>query len=192
MKQYITTLIAIMALSTAAFASQSTLSVDVSKMSQAELLAYQRLAALQEANAKITPAEVSSWVGAGKEMGLAFKECWGAISNDVERFANSPAGKWTAFLVTWKIAGKDMVDVVTRVIRIGFSMSFAVVITIAGVFFYNRNCTARRVLAKTSKDKEGTVTKVYETVEGTHTSEAIIYPLAYSLIMLLLMLAAFA
>lgn len=92
----------------------------ISKMSLSELQAYQKVLRIQKDNSQSPPITVSKleeYASVGKALGQAFKECWSTVSTDAERFAQSPSGKWTAFLITWKVMGRDAVDLVQMTVR---------------------------------------------------------------------------
>jgi hypothetical protein len=48
------------------------------------------------------------WVGVGHELGVAVNESLSAVTTQASNFAQTPVGKWTMFLVIWKVIGKDI------------------------------------------------------------------------------------
>ena len=62
------------------------------------------------------------WVGVGGEIGTAIREGLNAVVDVSEKFGNTNVGKFTMYLIAWKVAGKDFV-------RIFLGLIFAVVIT---------------------------------------------------------------
>ena len=130
------------------FAQNQSLNIDVEsigKMSVEEFQAYQKVIKSQASNASHVPDvnKLTEYAIVGKALGQAFKECWSTVSVDAEKFAQSPAGKWTAFLITWKVMGRDAFDIVKESVRwtIGTCMFFI----ITPVFFYFtwRNCISK-------------------------------------------------
>lgn len=58
------------------------------------------------------PAQISQYVGIGKEIGEAVKN---GLENVVEvsnKFANTPVGQFTMFMIAWKILGKELLHLV--------------------------------------------------------------------------------
>lgn len=53
-----------------------------------------------------------SWVGVGKEVGEAVNSSLAAITDQTARFADTKAGKFTMFIVVWKVLGEDIVGIV--------------------------------------------------------------------------------
>lgn len=117
----------------------------ISKMTMDEFRSYQTVIKSQLSNVSSVPDvnKLTEYAVVGKALGQAFKECWSTVSVDAEKFAQSPAGKWTAFLITWKVMGRDAFDIVKESIRwtIGICMFFI----ITPVFFYFtwRNCVSK-------------------------------------------------
>lgn len=136
----------------------------IANMTASELEAYQKVLKVQQANAprQVTePSKLKEYAEVGKAFGTAFKECWSAVSTDVERFAQSPAGKWAMVLVSWKIMGQDAVELTTSVVQWivgGFLLSVGIPFWI---FIFYRNCVAKKVVLISERTGLFTVKKTY-------------------------------
>lgn len=169
MKSLFTTLTLILALACSAIAQTETVQVDITKLTQQELMVYQQLK-LKSQNAmdvsNITPEKIDKYAQIGKSFGTAFKECWTTVSSDAEKFAQSDAGKLTMFLIAWKIVGQDGINLVEKAVQyiIGIPLLFSG--TLIFVWIIRRNCFSRPRLVESTKVGWMTVKKVYEGTTG--------------------------
>jgi hypothetical protein len=157
----------------------------IAKMSWDELQAYQKTLKVQQENQKFavpSASKLQEYAVVGKALGQAFKECWTTVSTDAEKFAQSPAGKWTAFLITWKVMGQDAIDIVKTSVR----WSAGGFILLIGVPFFAfliwRNCITKRQLETVERTGVFTWKKTY--AKGMYVPEhcnegAILYGLAF-------------
>lgn len=150
---------------------------EISKLSKYDFEAYQRILALkaQSQSPAVTPDRLNEWARTGKALGEAFKECWGTVSTDIEKFANSKAGMWTAFLITWKVMGRDAVDLTKQFIRWGVGIGLLVVGFPTWIYVYRRNCIVHRVIKSKVSESFWKVTKTYENSNAIHNQYAIGY-----------------
>ncbi len=163
----------------------------LSSMSFDELQAYQKVLKAQFNNANRT-AELPSvnklqeYATVGKALGQAFKECWSVVSTDAERFAQSPAGKWTAFLITWKVMGKDAVDLTKTAVRWIVGGSLMSTITIFFAFIVYRNCISKRVLLSEERTSMFNFKRTYskELSCPMHEDSTCYYGIAYGILMI--------
>lgn len=166
----------------------------ISKMSLSELQAYQKVLRIQKDNSQSPPITVSKleeYASVGKALGQAFKECWSTVSTDAERFAQSPAGKWTAFLITWKVMGRDAVDLVQMTVRWIVGGFLLLILVPTGIYVFLRNCVFRPVI-KTERTGLFKVTKTYaERQDPIHSGEAIMYPIVIAALVALICLVMF-
>lgn len=78
------------------------------------------------------------WVGVGKEVGVAVNDSLSAITEQADNFSKTGVGKFTLFLVAWKVLGKDFVGVIIGVpLLIVWTTIFAV--------FWRRLYCVRRI-----------------------------------------------
>lgn len=124
------------------FSQQENINVDITKLSQQELVLYQKLKQ-QSSNTlsdNLSIEKLDKYSQIGKAFGTAFKECWSAISNDAERFGQSSAGKWAMILVSWKIMGNDAIEVTKILVR--WCVGSMLLLTGIPFFIYiiRRNC----------------------------------------------------
>lgn len=137
----------------------------IANMTQSELEAYQKVLKVQQANTPraivAEPSKLKEYAEVGKAFGTAFKECWSAVSTDVERFAQSPAGKWAMVLVSWKIMGHDAVEITTSVVQWFVGIGLLSVGIPFWVFIFYRNCVSKKVLLTSERTGLFTVKKTY-------------------------------
>jgi len=84
---------------------------------------------------------VSSWVGVGKEVGVAMKEGLSALNEEVNKFSESPAGRFTMFIIAWKVMGGTALRAVVLLPLFIFG-------TIYFMFVFYRNCVNHRIVVK--------------------------------------------
>jgi hypothetical protein len=80
------------------------------------------------------------WVGVGNEVGVAIKEGLTAVVDVADKFGNTDVGKFTMYLIAWKVAGKDIVG-----IGLGMIILFAVTLMLFKSF---RRLYPRKVIIK--------------------------------------------
>lgn len=64
-----------------------------------------------EQKQSVDQANIKSWVGIGKEVGVALNEGLGAITTQANNFAQTPVGKLTAVLIVFKVMGDAAVHI---------------------------------------------------------------------------------
>lgn len=101
---------------------------------------------------KSTVEQAGEWVGLGKEIGSAVDGALSALTERTDQFAKTDVGKFTMFLVAYKVIGSDLIQAV-----VGIPLFFVVVLMF--IWLTRRNCMQRRYLVKEATDKDGTVTK---------------------------------
>lgn len=86
------------------------------------------------------------WVGLGKEVGSAVNESLSALTTQAEKFSKTGVGKFTMFIVAWKVLGKDFM---------GFIIGVPLLILATSIFLwsYRKTCLPYRVLTKVNADK---------------------------------------
>jgi hypothetical protein len=151
-------LILSLTVATAAFGQTETVQVDITKLSQQELLVYQQLKQKQQqgAGSLVNPDNIEKYAQIGKSFGTAFKECWSTVSADAEKFANSSAGKWAMVLITWKIMGDDAINLMEKSVSYAIGIPLLFVGTFFFAYIYRRNCVSHPQLV--SKTKVGWLT----------------------------------
>jgi len=176
--------------------STDNIEVDVTKLNSDELRVYQQLKSkmVAEKNNVVTPEKIERYAEIGKAFGSAFKECWGAVSKDAERFAQSPAGRLAMFLVSWKIMSEDVQGLLKSTIRWITAVSIWLVITPVFILFTYRNCITKKRGRILSEEKVGFLrTKIsYDRPESPcHGDMTAVYGLCYLVFLGVLALVAF-
>lgn len=87
------------------------------------------------------------WVGLGKEIGTAMNESLTAITTTASNFAETKLGKFTMFIVAWKVIGTDVLQLLIGIVWI-------ILILCISLYIY-RNNTERTVLISKKWNSEG-------------------------------------
>ncbi len=174
------------------FAQENPSPVDnnaIANMSMDQLQAYQKVLKIQQETQRTipSPSKLQEYANVGKALGQAFKECWSTVSTDAEKFAQSDAGKWTAFLITWKVMGKDTLDLVKTTVRWFIGMCIISVITPFFMFLVWKNCVPKRILISKERTSFWNVKKVYsdENSSPEHSDWIAAYAFVYLVFMIL-------
>jgi len=157
-----------------------TLQVDITKLTQQELLDYQKLKQRELAERanfnlqSLTPDNVAKYGEIGKAFGTAFKECWDTVSDDAVGFANSDAGKLTMILIAWKIVGQDGINLLEKAVQWSIGIPLLFFGTCFWIWLVRRNCTVRPQLVSKTSIGWFTVKREYEgNIEPIHDGEGI-------------------
>lgn len=81
------------------------------------------------------------WVGAGGEVGIAIRDGLSAVVDVADKFGKTDVGKFTMYMVAWKIMGKD-------ILRIIFGVLFVTVFTVFMFNYYKKNFTTYRIVVE--------------------------------------------
>ena len=172
---------------------------ELANMNMEQLRAYQQV--LQQTvknNIKLESpinkmSKLEEYAFIGKSFGQAFKECWSTVSTDVEKFSQTPAGKWTAFLISWKIMGQDAISLTKQVVRWGVGSCLLFVGTLFTIYTIRKNCLIKSHLVKVEQTGFFKKTKTYsEPTTPEHYDSIWIYWIAYGIFFLLLLMIMFA
>lgn len=152
--------------------AEEMVAVPVSQLTAQQKVAVEAQKVVQVVKTVDTIGEYASkFKGVGKEVGTTMREGLSALSSGVNDFAKTDAGKYTAFVIAWKIMFKDLMSVSGVIIKV--TVGFLVFITffIATVWSYRRTCIPIKVLKSEKKDlyengKVKTVTKDYTTINN--------------------------
>ena len=85
--------------------------------------------------------QYGNWVGIGGEIGQAVKDGLFAVKDVAVEFGGTDVGKFTMYLIAWKVMGKDIV-------RIFLGLLFIIVATSIVWKSYKLNLTTRKVKLK--------------------------------------------
>lgn len=77
--------------------------------------------------------ELRPWVGMGKEVGEAVNSSLAAVTEQTSKFADTNVGRFTMFIVAWKVLGEDILGFVW-----GFAIIFIGVPIV--VWSYRKHC----------------------------------------------------
>lgn len=170
--------LAMLALATPLFAEL--VDVDITKLDAAQLRAYQEMKVLAAKSAastaldNLTPEKVDKYAQMGKGLGIAINEGLGAVTKNVEQFAQTSAGKWIMVLVTWKVMGEDAVNLTRTAVQYLVGGTLFIVGIPFWIWLVRRNCVQRPIA---TVEKTGFWTKkiVYKTDEPLHSDYIIAY-----------------
>lgn len=87
---------------------------------------------------------VGKWVGLGKEIGTAMKEGLGALTDETNKLSKTGVGKFTMFLIAYKVIGKDLIGYI-------FGGIFSIVITIMFIWFLLKKCKKEECIDEYNK-----------------------------------------
>ena len=99
------------------------------------------------------------WVGLGKEIGAAVNESLTAITTTAANFAETDLGRFTMFLVAYKIIGKD-------IIRIGFGVVWAIFISLMALYLYRNNSSRTVLLSRIWNKEDKKFDKTYKLIDA--------------------------
>lgn len=135
-------------------------------MDVSQLLAYQKM--LKQKSDKgfsienLTPENVNKYAQMGKGIGVAINEGLGAVTKNVEQFAQTSAGKWLMILITWKVMGNDAVGLVKSIVRFAVGIGLLVIGVPFFAYIYRRNCVSLPMLSSETKVWWLTIKKEYK------------------------------
>lgn len=111
-------------------------------------LTAQQLAQVELDATKTKAAQYGSWVGIGKEVGVAVNDALAAVTVQANNFGQTGVGQITIAVVVWKVIGHDLMKFVVC----GTFLTFGVPLW---VWLFYKNCMTHRILIKrTGKDCE--------------------------------------
>ena len=139
------------------FAEQAdTVQVDITKLDQNQLRVYKELKEMQARSAlsldNLTPDKIDKYAQMGKGLGIAINEGLGAVTKNVEQFAQTSAGKWLMVLITWKVMGADAIGLARTAMQWIIGGGLLVVGIPFWIWIVKRNCVNRPIqsIEKTS------------------------------------------
>lgn len=91
----------------------------------------------QEIETKIE--KYGKWVGMGKEIGIAVNESLISLTETADKFANTKVGKFTMFIVAYKVIGTD-------ILQLGFGILWIIIILSGSYLIHRKTGTDKRVL----------------------------------------------
>lgn len=171
---YTILVLAVLALVTPSFAQDQgtgpSVAPKIEDMDVQQFLSYQKM--LRQQNTKslslenLTPENVNKYAQMGKGLGIAINEGLGAVTKNVEQFAQTSAGKWLMVLITWKVMGNDAVGLARTAAQFIVGGTLLVLGTPFFIYIYRRNCVAYPLLKSKTKVGFLTVKKEYAGVNS--------------------------
>lgn len=140
----------------------------IEDMDYAQFQAYQKMVKAQHAANStlsldnLTPEKVNKYAEMGKGLGVAINEGLGAVTKNVEQFAQTSAGKWLMVLITWKVMGNDAVSLVKSTVRFATGIGLLLIGVPFFAYIYRRNCVSTPLLVSKTKVWFLTVKKEYK------------------------------
>lgn len=158
MKKFLILFVSMAMISLASMSQTITLSPeDLQKLDPSVKAQIDQLQAQKEITGTLETA--SKWAGLGKEIGITVKESLEAVVDVSDKFSKTDVGKFTLFLVFYKVAGADFLQLIIGFIWIG-------IVLIVSYRMY-RNNLDRTVLVSKKWNKEGKGwDKEYKIIEG--------------------------
>lgn len=96
--------------------------------------------------------QYKEWAEMGRGVGVAVKDSLSAVKEVAVDFSKTDVGKFTIFLVAWKIMAKDILGMGDMVVGYLVGAPLLVCGMIVLVWSYRRQCMLQRVLTEHSKD----------------------------------------
>lgn len=84
-------------------------------------------------NPQDTAKDVTEWVSIGEKLGKGLVSCAKEMGVEVNSFVQTPVGKIAAYIIIWKLVGRDIV-------HYGFGSVFLAVGLILWIHFFRRLC----------------------------------------------------
>jgi hypothetical protein len=92
-----------------------------------------------------TVEKAHGWVGMGKELGQAFDSAMSSLTARSNEFAQTPVGKFTMFLVAWKVMGEQAGAVANAIVHfVGGFIELIVFFPIL-LWSYRKSCMDKRI-----------------------------------------------
>jgi len=181
MKTTFTSILLFLALTFGAFAQLENVQVDITKLSQQELMVYQQLKQKQSAAAtfdNLSPEKIDKYAQMGKGIGVAINEGLGAVTKNVEQFSQTSAGKWLMVIITWKVMGQDAIGLTRTVVQYTIGASLLVVGIPFWIWIVRRNCVNSPIA---SIEKTGFWSKkiTYKSLDPIHDEWTVAYGAAF-------------
>ena len=90
--------------------------------------------------------QASSWIGFGHEVGVAFNEGLGAVTDNVDKFGATRVGSFIMVVIAWRMIGLELMKI--------FVALFVWITTLAVLIWsYRKTCMTRSVLSEVLPDK---------------------------------------
>ncbi len=152
-------IVAFLLCSTGMFAQTTTNKTEMVSIPKDQLTEQQKMAVAAQ-NTKESIEAIGKYAGIGKEVGEAVNNGLSALTHQVDTFANTKVGKFTMFMIAYKIMGKDIIQMC-----VGFP--FLLFTIIFSVIYYCQNIKNKRVVKSETCDAitGKVIDKEYETLE---------------------------
>lgn len=133
-------LVSVLLLGSLSLAQERTVSIPESQLTEQQKQALK----LQQVDSTVEKAH--GWVGIGKELGQAFDSAMGSLTIRSNEFASTPVGRFTMFIVAWKVMGEQAVQALNAAIHILWGAVEVVIFVPFFLWSYRRSCMTRRVI----------------------------------------------
>lgn len=150
---YLTTILTLLSIMSA---SSFGATFNKSGLTDEQVIQLEKAAAeLQLNSQKSTTETVSEWVSIGGQLGKGLSSCAKELGVEVNNFVQTPVGKITAFVIIYKIIGRDCV-------HYGFGLLFLFIAIPLWIYFFRRMCVIKSVLYGELATKIGVGKKMVE------------------------------
>lgn len=138
------------------------------------MLTADQVARVEARNLEEKIQTYGKWVGLGKEVGGAVNESLTAITEQTAKFADTRVGKFTMFLIAWKVLGTDLIQLVVGIL-------FFFIWIPLWVWSFHANALKRRVLKAMVIPKEGDKQYNYEVInyDDNATAERVVHVVVF-------------
>ena len=111
-------------------------------------LTTEQLAKIQSQQVKETLGVYAEYAEMGRGVGLAVGESLKAVKDVAVDLSNTNVGKFTMFLIAWKVMAKDILDMGDTVFGYLIGIPFLTIGLLLCAVSYYRQCVPRRVLVE--------------------------------------------
>lgn len=109
----------------------------------------------------------------GKEIGIAINDGLSAITEQTSKFAKTTPGKFTMFLIAWKVMAKDAREITSAILGVAFGVPFLIFFEFLLISLFRRVTTKRRVLlSENGKSKNYEYQDTWYTKDNKDSSDA--------------------
>lgn len=141
-------------------------------------LTTEQIKAIEQAELEKKLEQYGNWVGVGGEIGQAINEGLNSVVDVADKFGDTNVGKFTMYLIAWKVIGKD-------VIRILLGIIFASILTVFMFKSARKSFSPYKVMVENPGFlKYPKKYQVVNDVSSSYWESAIWYKILYALILM--------
>lgn len=154
MKSVASILVLVFCVSSSANAQQATSGDEMVTVKKSDLTTEQQ-AKIENKQVVEQLSAYKEYAEIGKGIGAAVGESLRSVKDVAIDFSQTPVGKFTLFLIAWKVMAKDVIAMGNKIVGYGLGIPLFFISGVVLVWSYRRQCFPRRVLVeKTAEGKK--------------------------------------